>query len=297
MTRKILAWSLVALVSIVSIVFYTYWERQRRSTSLAARVEQIVRATRHREVSCPDLATARPLVLLALGQSNAGNHGTSSTRPEEPVTLIAEGKCVKAADPLPGGTGTGASIWQRLPALLSMQHDARPVVLSVLAVDATSIEDWTSPDSPLKARLASHVASMRHLGLAPALVLWQQGEADAQLATSVDEYATGLRRLATALNEAGANAPIILARSTICRSGPSKAIRRSIDATVANDHRFRLGPDTDGLSSDAFRNGCHLTDEGLDRAADMWARTINTEVSMTGFAEYSRTGNASSVSD
>ncbi len=185
--------------------------------------------------------------------------------------------CIRASDPLPGGTGTGGSIWQRLPSLLSMEIDSRPIVLSVLAVDATSIDDWTNPNSPLQSRFASQVASMKRLGLSPNLVLWQQGEADARMGTGKDDYARGLGKLAATLNEIGVNAPIILARSTICGSSPSEAIRSAIEATALSDHRFRLGPDTDALSDQIFRNGCHLTADGLDSAAKMWAATISAE--------------------
>lgn len=190
------------------------------------------------------------------------------------MTLVTEGKCIKASDPLPGGTGTGSSIWQRLPALLSTQKDSRPIVLSVMAVDATSIADWTAARSPLGARLTAHVTTMRQLGLAPDLVLWQQGEADARSGTGSGDYAAGLARLAAMLGEAGSNAPIILARSTVCLSGPNAAIRGAIESTVSRDRRFRLGPDTDTLSAETFREGCHLTSEGLESAAKMWAATI-----------------------
>lgn len=281
MTRKAVAcWSLFAVAGIAAIAAYELVALQRQNASLTTRMAQIIRVENHTEVPCAGVVAAQPLVLLALGQSNAGNHGSPPSGTAAPVTLIGEGKCISATAPLPGGTGTGDSIWQRLPALLSTQKETRPIVLSILAVDATSIADWTSPHSPLRERLAAHVASMHRLGLAPDLILWQQGEADARRGTSANEYVTGLGLLAAALNEAGANAPIILARSTVCRSSPSAAIRGAVEATVASDRRFRLGPDTDALSGDTFRNGCHLTAEGLDSAAKMWGATISSETSV-----------------
>lgn len=279
MTRKTLAWSLLA-ITIISIPASCYLvERRGKNASLAARLERITPAESRTEVSCAEVAATQPLVLLALGQSNAGNHGSPQIRNAEPVTLIAEGKCIKATEPLPGGTGVGGSIWQRLPALLSWKDDSRPIVLSVLAVDASSIDDWTSPYSPLRSRLVSHLESMRRLGLKPNLVLWQQGEADALEGTSRDEYSKGLVRLAATLGEFSTDAPIILARSTICRTTPNATIRSAIEATALSDKHFRMGPDTDTLSGETFRNGCHLTAAGLDSAAKMWATAINAEVS------------------
>lgn len=295
MSRSALSYALLAVAVMAAAALYRLLEQRRHGASLDARLAQIVAPGTH-PIPCSDVAATRPLVLLALGQSNAGNHGAPSARAAPPVTLIAEGQCLTATDPLPGGTGTGGSIWQRLPALLSAPQGARPVVLSVLsvlAVDATSIADWTAAQSPLRERLAAHVAAMRRLDLAPALVLWQHGEADARGGTSAADYAAGLGRLAAALSEAGANAPIVLARSTICQSAPNGAIRSAIAASVANDRRFRLGPDTDTLSSDAFRTGCHLTADGLDSAAKMWAATISSEASTIRPAPWPNTENAS----
>lgn len=287
MIRKALAWCLLLAVSgIVVIATYRLIVQQRHIASLSLKMAQIVPVVNQIEVSCAGIAAARPLVLLALGQSNAGNHGSlPPITITEPVTLFAEGKCIKTTDPLPGGTGTGGSIWGRLPDLLSKQKDDRQIVLSVLAVDATSIEDWTSPESQLRERLSLHVASMIHLGLAPNFVLWQQGEADSRIGTSTEVYSIGLNRLATTLNKAGANAPIILARSTVCRSPPNTTIRSIIETTVSYGHGFHLGPDTDILSSDMRKDGCHLTAEGLDSAAKMWAKIINKEISMIYFPQ------------
>lgn len=280
MTRKSLTWwILLAIVSVVAIASSRLIGQQHDGALLTARMAKITPVGEQIEVPCAEVSVAQPLVLLALGQSNAGNHGAPLGRAAEPVMLIAEGKCIWASAPLPGGTGMGDSIWQRLPALLSMQKERRLVVLSVLAVDATSIDDWTSQNSPLRKRLISHVVSMRRLDLAPNFILWQQGEADARTGTSADKYVAGLTGLAAALNDAGEDAPIILARSTVCQSLPSTAMRSAIEATVASNNRFRLGPDTDTLSSDVFRNGCHLTQVGLDSAAKMWAESIIMEVS------------------
>ena len=296
MSRRTLSCALLAIAAMAAAALYQWGTQRRHGAPLSARLEQIVAPGKHAQIPCSEVAAARPLVLLALGQSNAGNHGAPSARAAAPVTLIAEGKCLTAADPLPGGTGTGGSIWQRLPAMLSTTKDTRPIVLSVLAVDATSIADWTEAQSPLRKRLAAHVTAMQRMGLGPDMVLWQQGEADARGGTSAADYAAGLGRLAAALSEAGGNAPIVLARSTICQSAPNSAIRNAIEASVANDRRFRLGPDTDTLSSDAFRMGCHLTADGLDSAAKMWAATISSEASTIRPAPWPNKENASGSS-
>lgn len=280
MTQRMTLWLLPTLPVLAALALYTHFEEQRQDKdALNSRLRQIVPVGKHTELSCAALAAAHPLVLLALGQSNAANHGALSARPVDPVTLIADGKCIQATDPLPGGTGTGGSIWQHLPNLLAKEIPGRPIVFSVLAVDTTSIDHWTNGRSPLRSRLESQIASMRQLHLMPNLVLWQQGELDARIGTSQEEYAKGLHRLSQLLAESGVDAPIIVARSTICRTAPSAAIRSAVEATTTGDPRFRLGPDTDVLSGEVFRDGCHLTVDGLDSAARMWAKIISDEVS------------------
>ena len=274
-------WLLTTLaIASASVALFILYKHLRPVSGLAARLGQIARIGSETGVSCADVVAGHPLVLLALGQSNAANHGSLDKRGAEPVALVAEGKCVRAADPLAGGTGEGGSIWQRLPAALREQQGARPIVLSVLGVDASSIDEWTSRGSPLRQRLVEQIASLLRLGLRPDFVLWQQGEADSRAGTSTADYAERLDRLAAIVDEAGAKAPIILARSTICRSAPNDSIRTAIAAKASADHHFRLGPDTDVLAGEGFRrDGCHFTSDGLDSAAKMWAVSINAEVS------------------
>ena len=250
-------------------------ERSFDKVALEAKLDQIAGVGAEQRVSCASIAAQHPLIVLAIGQSNAANHGILAPGARQPVVLVAEGQCIMAADPLPGGTGRGASIWQRLPQYFSRLEPQRPLVLAVMGVDATSIEDWVGENSPLGGRLENQVKSMRALDLMPHLILWQQGEADARLGTTAAAYGAGLDKLAQILEQAGSNAPIVMARSTVCRSSPYAAVRYAIEAKAASNPRFRLGPDTDTLlGADLRQDGCHLSAQGLDRAAELWASTI-----------------------
>lgn len=284
MMGKSVRWLLLAAIvaGIAVILLMRHRHQENLKSGLAARLQLVVRSGDAAELSCSQVAAEGPLVLLALGQSNAANHGSLDHLHAEPLTLVVEGKCIKAVDPLPGGTGNGGSIWQRLPAALRERQITRPFVVSVLAVGASSIDEWTRPDSALRRRLVEHLASLRGLDLPPDLVLWQQGEADAHDGTSGSDYSQRLNALAAIIDEAGGNPPIFLARSTICRSPPNQEIRHAIESKTATDHRFRLGPDTDLLSGDRFRyDGCHLSSDGLASAARMWAASISTDASVT----------------
>ena len=273
MTRRQLVWAgmLGALALAFAAVSVAY-KQSRREAALERRLGQTVPVGPHSEVPCPLKTGPRPLILLALGQSNAGNHGAPGAQTMDLVTMIAGDKCISAHDPLPGATGTGASIWPRVAAQVSRDQTGRQVLISLLALESSSIDEWTRSGSALRQRLASQLASMKRLGLPPDYILWQQGEADARDGTSANQYATKLDQLADILSQAGANAPILLAQSTVCRTLPNTEIRTAMTRRVAQGGRWRKGPDTDTLIGPQFRrDDCHLSAAGLDAAAKMWA--------------------------
>ncbi len=271
------------LVVLLGLTLLAAWYGLRRYTQpdpLAARLASVVVARPADTVACATFTRTRPLVLLVLGQSNAGNHGSLSASNDAPVAVFAGAACALANDPLPGATSQGGSIWRHLPAMLSKEAAGRTVVLSVLAVDATSIDDWTRPGSAIAQRLVKQVQALKQAGMVPDLVLWQQGEADARAQTPASDYLVGLNRLATQLAEAGVPAPMLLALSTVCRSGPDAAVRSAIDQAVKTNPRFLQGPDTDLLGEPYRRDGCHFNAEGLRLAAQAWATVISLRLSM-----------------
>lgn len=270
---------LVFLFGLALLLAYRGYRHYQLRNSLDTRLSSIVAARPEQVVECAALAQQRPLVVLALGQSNAANHGTLFKSADAPVAMLVGSDCVLTNDPLPGGTGTGSSIWRHVPALLSKELAGRKVLLSVLAVDATTIDDWTRPGSKLAIRLIDQIHGLQQRGLKPDVVLWQQGEADARINTSSTKYQQGLIKLAALLGEAGTQAPVMLARSTVCRTPPHAAIRFAIEHTVAGKPRFVLGPDTDLLLDEAYRSdGCHLNELGLKLAAEAWAAAIKNTV-------------------
>ena len=266
----------VALVFFaILLVRFTGIGKLSEKTKLSLKLDKIVHVDTEAVVSCEKIAAQKPIVILALGQSNAGNHGARAADTDVPIALIADGKCIMAVDPLPGGTGVAGSIWYRVPRYFAKLEPRRPIVMSVLAVDATTIAEWTDEKSVLREHLSTHLKSMQAIGLAPKLVLWQQGEADAIVGTTQADYSAGLEKLAGIFDREKINAPIILALSTVCRTEPSARIRGAIEEKVAIDRRFKLGPDTDYDIHEGLRiKNCHFSAEGIDRAAQLWAGSI-----------------------
>ena len=249
----------------------------RNARALASRVHAIQPAHASEALPCPGLrGEPKPVVLLALGQSNAGNHGEEPSRAKGGV-VWDDGRCYAIADPLPGATGSGGSIWSRLAAMLADDVAPASVELVVLAVDATSVDDWTTP-GPLRARLDAILAALRASGVDVSAVLWQQGESDAMLQTPPERYAAALASLVAALRRAGVQAPVLIARSTRCGAEPGDAIRDALAHVAAGGDAVHPGPDTDALGDDLRVGGCHFNARGLDAAARLWRDALLPEL-------------------
>ena len=282
MSRRTIAAGLVAALLILVLALTALAVRQGRQalaaeSGLRQRLAAVLAAPADQIRPCKQVAPANALVLLALGQSNAANHAVADPSAARIPMVSAEG-CLWAGDPLPGGTGRGGSIWSRLPAALAAQAELQPVVISVLAVDASSITEWTQAGSPLRARLELHLARMAQWGLPPALVLWHQGEAEAMQHTSAERYRAGLLTLAGIVQGQDGPVRLLLAHSTICRSARNEAVHQAIAQQVASAAPFGTGPDLDlALAPHERLDGCHLNAQGLAHAAALWASAIRID--------------------
>ncbi len=258
-----------------------WWAARVARLDLQSRIDRIVPWPEVPPVPCPwsrhtDARGRKPLVLLVLGQSNAGNHGGEAealgARPQPSVTVSDGSKCWRVADPLPGGTGSHQSIWGRLEEALQAQGAPREVVLMLLAVDSSSMAEWTQAGGALNLRLQGLLQAAR--GLPVDFVVWQQGESDARARTDAAAYASGWQTLLDLINGAGVNAPVMAALSTRCRNANGEAVRQILSASAAAGGRVLLGPDTDSLSGSLRERDCHFTLQGLDAAARMWAQAL-----------------------
>lgn len=218
------------------------------------------------------------MLLLVLGQSNAGNHGAEELAPASggppQVRAFVGGECVRAGDPLPGATGRHQSIWTRLPGELARLGYDGEALFVVLAVEATSIADWTRPSSPLLARLQVQLRDLQSAQLRPDLVLWQQGEADTQSGTTAEEYLRGFEALLSTLRAGGVGAPVLVAQSTHCRHADKAVVRHAVQRLIEVHRDVLPGPDTDALQGEYRPSGCHFSRAGLDAAAALWAAAI-----------------------
>lgn len=259
------------------------WRHQQAvATGLQQRLTDIVVAPAAAIIPCSDISSADTPVVLAMGQSSAGNHGLSDPLHPAPIAMVSLQGCLWASEPLPGATGRGGSVWSRLPAELAFRKALPPVLMSVLAVESSSIAEWTRHDSPLRAWLQQHLDHMKLLGRLPNLILWDQGAADVRDGTSQEDYRAGLLALAATVQSQVGPVRILLAPTTRCRSEASTGLHKTVAQLVAADSRFAKGPLLDqAISADMRYDDCHLNVAGLGQAATLWADAVQSAMLST----------------
>lgn len=238
--------------------------------------------------ACPDSTQGERRILVILGQSNAASHAAAAA-PSKAIPVLHDGRCARVADPLPGTTGTGASLWTEVLPSLNALHPGVVDVAAPFAVGATTIREWVRPGR-LRALLEEHLAASRAQGSGVDLVLWQQGEADMLRGTEARDYLRDLRALRSLLDASGVRAPLVVARSTRCFAAGLGAgsIRRVLQRHEAalRQERIVIGPDTDSIGAEGRSDGCHFNDRGRRAAAALWVRAL---------AQVPRMGSASPI--
>lgn len=242
--------------------------------SLRQQLANIERRQPGAEIPCGPPTAQRPMVLLVLGQSNAANHGRPAA-PAAAIPVFFRGRCFLARDPLPGGSGEGASLWPLVAANLGGQLHGRPLLFAQLAVESTTIADWTRR-GPLRDALRAEMAALARAGLVADLVLWQQGEADANAHTGTEAYRHGLAELRQSLDAGGVRAQMVAALSTWCPGNDGSLVRDAIRQFAHSGKDFMVGPDTDALQGAMRSGGCHFSATGLEAAAAEWATSLRT---------------------
>jgi len=243
----------------------------RDRTPLPHETIRSIDPARDAPIACEDGGPA--IVILVLGQSNAASHAAPIPPAGAPsMRVFAEGRCVIAADPLPGTTGGGSSLWSAVQEGWMATDPQVRLLWAPLAVGATAIARWTGPD-PVHERLVEHLQALRAAGLRVDRVVWQQGESDARDGTDAGDYPRALHALRALLDAHGVSAPMFVARSTFGRSAGTGAIGRALERHEASLAAARIlpGPDADALRGTIDRrDACHFTDAGRRRAARLW---------------------------
>jgi hypothetical protein len=228
----------------------------------------------HREIPLTHLASQRVMVALAFGQSNAANFGENPRQAGAGVLNFHQGKLYAAHDPLLGAGGDGGSVWTRLGDRLIAATYYDAVVFLTLGVGGAALARWTV-SGDLHPRLVEAIRDVQSHGLSITHVLWHQGEKDAMLHTSKHAYKQMFMDMVSSLRQHGVTAPIYVSVATRCQKvRPQEEIRQAQQELVDMDKGIYAGPDTDTLDGRYRYDGCHLSDEGLERCAELWLEKL-----------------------
>lgn len=222
----------------------------------------------------------RQLVILIAGQSNGANY-LGSDAPSylaSPAVVnfnVYDGQCYQAREPLLGAGGIHGSFADRLGDLIIKNGIADRVVLAPVAIGGTIAQDWHGILYP---RIAVALEGLRRQGLKPDVILWQQGEAEAQTPNySAERYQDDIHAITALIRAVGIDAPFYVAVSTTCQEQTKrndKTIQRA-QRTIEDETRMiRKGADTDQFGSEYRADGCHFSARGADVVAREWFKAV-----------------------
>ncbi len=230
-----------------------------------------VSGTERRAVPCGSGSEAQPIVILAVGQSNAANYTAERSAASQSTTLnFYRGRCYPAQDPMLGADGRGGSVWPRVGDLLGSHSSASSVIIANVAVGGTAIHQWSSGGEYHK-KLQRTLRELRQAGLRISHLLWHQGESDAKYRTTASAYVGDFMDLKEALATRGHQTPMWVARTSYCQGRTGAAVRRAQNELINSLEDVYAGPDTDVLVGITFRyDDCHFTKLGAELVARAW---------------------------
>jgi hypothetical protein len=221
---------------------------------------------------------AKNTVVVLLGQSNAANFCGGKYTAQHAVTNFSlyDGKCYRAADPLVGASGDGGNFATRLGDVLISRRIAKRVVLAPIAMGNTRIEDWV-PGGTFHRRILVLIRRLDEAKLTPDFILWQQGEGNkADDDPGGSRYRSHLTSVVRTFRDYGVTAPFLIALCTLCGDPHTNAenVRAGQLSSVTRVLNTFLGPDTDQIGYEDRFDGCHMSETGAQRQAEMWADAI-----------------------
>lgn len=229
---------------------------------------QLVRYPK-REIACPP-QTARTMVAVTLGQSNAGNHLGRRYAGKPNVVNFFDGRCFEAVDPLLGSSGTGGTQWVVAANRIAERFDY--VILVPMAVNSSRVADWLGDLNPM---LTANLRTLHGHGYTATHVLWHQGESD--IDTSTDGYRTALRSLVSQTRVHFPQSSFFVAIASYCQ-GPAggERVRAAQLSVVDPALRIFAGPDGDRYTALEDRSdGCHFSGVAQEKLATDWAGILS----------------------
>lgn len=217
-------------------------------------------------------------VFITAGQSNSANFGNPRQAAKDDRVGYFNGKSfVPAEDPIPGGCGSGGSVWPILGDQIAKSQRI-PVCFRSASLTWTQVKNWLPPDTELYKNLVTCAGEFEKDGVRA--VLWHQGESDSLAKTSAETYCGRLKAVIESLNEdVGYGIPWFVARASFHPG--SKAPE---EEEVAKGQQLlwakgiaRKGAVTDDLGSEYRSDGVHFNQLGLTTHAQRWFDALSAE--------------------
>jgi len=223
----------------------------------------------------------RYLGLLVLGQSNAGCHGPTPGNCADPrCAVVFENRRQLIADPLPGTTGSGGSIWPRVAARLMASGAVDRFTVRLAAIAGARMADL-APGGQFHPMVASVLAHAANGDVPVTHVLIHQGEADTRFNTAGAAYRASFLALEKAIRDRGIEAPVILCRAS-WRFGVRNPEVHAMQTELGAGPGRIAGPDTDLLENDMRVDGTHFSEAGQDAFAARLVETCLPLIPMRG---------------
>ncbi len=223
----------------------------------------------------PSLKNESTYCLLALGQSNAANHGSTRANAGGNAYVLSRGTWFPAVDPIPGASSLGGSVWTRLAPRLLAREGQEAVVVSSIAQGSSYVRDWM-PGGIHHPKLASAVSDFQSEGLEIDVVVWHQGESEAwNAASDGTQYRRDLELVLRGIRDLGVDAPIFVCQTSRDAEGVvNEAVRQAQASVWSDSNRVFAGADTDSLGARFRADGVHFNDTGLGRFAALLDEAI-----------------------
>jgi hypothetical protein len=230
-------------------------------------------------VDCPH-QDSRTAVILALGQSNAGNHAArkSASAYGDKVVNFFHGRCAIAQSPLLGASGDGGEQWTALANELVARGLYERVVIVPAAIAGSTAGQWSNGN--LTAVLDDVIDSL-HGAYVPTAILWHQGEADLWAGTSQYRYQADMRSIVGHIRASGLPAPFYVAVASRCTDhfvkwGPENPIAHAQRGLADAMLDIQVGADADRLLQGRDRyDDCHLSETGVAKMARAWTAALD----------------------
>jgi len=227
------------------------------------------------EIVCPK-QTDQTVVALVYGQSNSANmHGQRTFQHSPRIVNFFNGRCYKASDPLLGASGRAGSVWTFTGARLLETGKYDHIIFVPAGMNASQISEWAeggrfNPMLSDTIRRATKRYKFTH-------VVFHQGETDARIRTTEDEYKKNFLSMVQTIRGLGVDAPVYVSVTSFCApvmetDNPVAKAQREL---VSTRDRILPGPNTDTLNSPEDRfDDCHMSYAGVQKFSDLLMQTV-----------------------